>query len=100
MNEDVLVEGVIDLVNHYSKMFDELALHRHNAGAKEYGPLTFLENDVIAMMCEELADLANYARMQFIKLLIIQEQLKASLPQEGKDFNIGSFKGAKDGWNR
>lgn len=91
----------------FSNDFDLLCQKRHEEGAAEYGQFTFLENDVVRMMAEELADTANYCRMQFIKLLFLQEMLVAKLDEEGitgesDEISIGieSFKGTKDvGWN-
>lgn len=89
-----------------SDQFDKLCAERHEAGAAEYGALTFLGNDVVRMMAEELADTANYCRMQFIKLMVLQDMLEAEF--EGKadgegNITIGvqSFKGTGDkGWQK
>lgn len=90
--------------------FDQLCQKRHEEGAKEYGHLTFLENDVIRMMVEELADTVNYCRYQAIKLMLLQTMLEdrlseaGVLTQEEKDagevtIGIQSFKGAGRGWD-
>lgn len=93
-----------------SEQFDKLCQERHDAGAKEYGVFTFLENDVVRMMAEELADTANYCRMQFIKLMLLQNMLEGELAEklgEGTEgvydadiaIGIKSFKGTRDvGW--
>lgn len=88
--------------------FDKLCNERHEEGATRYGALTFLENDVLRMMLEELADTANYCRMQGIKLLLLQDRLEAQLGEErgfeaGEDGSIQlgfqSFMGTKKaGW--
>jgi len=69
-------------IQNISDAFDVLCQERHDAGVEEYGPFTFLENDVIRMMMEELADTANYCRMQFIKLMLLQEQLEDMLNEK------------------
>lgn len=87
-----------------SEDFDKLCQERHEAGKKEYGATTFLGNDVIRMMAEELADTANYCRMQFIKIMLLQnmlvEELKDNPDKDGEiAFGINSFKGVGDiGW--
>lgn len=89
----------------FSLRFDELCQRRHEAGAAEYGQFTFIGNDVVRMMAEELADTANYCRMQFVKLMFLQEVLVDQLGDQpfqmnGQDITIGSqsFKGTKGGW--
>jgi len=42
-------------------------------GEREYGALAFLKNDMLVMLCEELLDVSNYARMEFIKMCILAE---------------------------
>lgn len=98
-----------ELLKEYSAAFDKLTQERHEVGAKEYGAFTFLENDVVRMMMEELADTANYCRMQFIKLMLLQHALEEEIGQglhgatnQEDNITIGvkSFKGAGDiGWN-
>lgn len=92
-------------LNDLALRFDQLCQARHEAGAAEYGVLTFLGNDVIRMMLEELADTANYCRMQAIKLMLLQnrfeDQAIGSELVTGDDIEIGfqAFKGTKDvGW--
>lgn len=77
-----------------SQAFDQMCQDRHDAGAKEYGAITFLGNDVMRMMIEEMVDVANYARMQVIKLLLLQGMYE-------EQYGTGdSFKGTKEGWKR
>jgi len=102
-------ENFSNMLNEYAAKFDTLCQERHNAGAAEYGHFTFLENDVLRMMMEELADTSNYCRMQAIKLLMLQEVLEEQLGEKltgqvSKDgdiqFGAQAFKGTKDvGWN-
>src|SRR5438045_950381 len=103
MTDDV--EKLEDYINKKADEFDALAERRHEDGAKEYGAITFLGNDVVRMMIEELADTTNYCRMQAIKLLILQEQLEQELSKgegfkHGNDLQMGwdSFRGTKKGW--
>lgn len=95
-----------DYLNAKAEQFESLCRERHEAGEKEYGSLTFLGNDVVRMMLEELADTANYCRMQAIKLLMLQEHLEAELATndgliQGTDLGFNSFQGVKDiGWGK
>lgn len=93
------------LISDYSEAFDTLCQERHIKGQQEYGHFTFVGNDVVRMMMEELADTANYCRMQFIKLMMLQHALEGGeeLKHEGKAVEIGieSFKGTSEtGWGR
>lgn len=97
---------ITDVIREASELFDKLAQERHEKGQEEYGKLTFLGNDVIPMMMEELADTANYARYQFIKLHILQAMLLAQIEGEPSNkpgveqLGLGSFKGVGEvGWN-
>jgi hypothetical protein len=101
--KDKEIEDMTTLLQSYSDMFDALCGKRHEAGAAEYGVFTFLDNDVVRMMAEELADTANYCRMQFIKLMILQSMLEKEtdkLKDSEGNITIGveSFRGAKKGW--
>lgn len=88
-----------------SDLFDELCKRRWEAGAEEYGPFTFLGNDIIRMMAEEMADIANYNRMQFIKIMLLAEMLEDELadkadPEGNITIGVKSFKGTGEGWNK
>lgn len=90
---------LVDLIKQASDQFDTLCQERHKAGQAEYGSFTFLENDVVNMMLEELADTANYCRYQFIKLAILQNLVADELGDDADDIGMGSFKGVGDvGW--
>lgn len=98
-------ENLAEAILSYSMEFDRLAQERHLVGAKEYGVISFLGNDVMRMMMEELADTANYCRMQFIKLMMLQQMLEEdpNIIQEPLNFGAdkGSFKGTGDaGWQK
>jgi hypothetical protein len=98
----------VDLINKLGEDFDRLCQDRHRMGQKEYGEFTFLENDVVRMMVEELADTANYARMQAIKLMLLQGAVEQNLQAQGigadeEEIKIGvkAFKGVGEvGWTR
>lgn len=96
-----------ELMKDASELFDKLCQERHLAGAAEYGTFTFMGNDVVRMMAEELADTANYCRMQFIKIMILQQFLEGQLQDElgegTEEITIGvkAFKGAGEmGWGK
>lgn len=100
-------EDLVTAMEQFSEEFDKLCQNRHEAGAAEYGVVTFLGNDVVRMMMEELADTANYCRMQFIKLMLLQGMLQDELaenkvPDDEGNITIGvqSFKGTKEGWGK
>lgn len=99
-------KDLLTLVEGYAQAFDHLCNERHKAGAAEYGNFTFLENDVIRMMAEELADTSNYCRMQFIKLMMLQAIIEDELVERsdsGGNITIGvkAFKGAGEmGWKK
>lgn len=94
-------------INRLSELFDNLCAERHTEGQGKYGKLTFLGNDVVRMMLEELADTANYCRYQAIKLMLLQEALErqiagSGLIEDGEEqimLGVQAFKGVKDvGW--
>lgn len=86
--------------------FNDLRKARHEHGQQEYGEFTFLGNDVIRMMLEELADVCNYAEYMAAKLLLLQKMLEEDprllQHQEDGQIKIGvqSFLGTKDGWKK
>jgi len=101
MSEEI--DPILQKVIQFSEAFDNLTQARHEMGAQEYGVMTFIGNDVIRMMAEELADTSNYCRMQFIKLMILQELLEESLEATTEDniqMGAQAFKGVGEvGWN-
>jgi hypothetical protein len=101
--EDMLIADITRL----SALYDSLCQTRHETGAKEYGVVAFLGNDVIRMMAEELADTSNYCRMQFIKLMLLQEMLETGLAAQGLfneegaiEMGAQAFKGTGEGWEK
>jgi hypothetical protein len=101
-------EELAAMVTAFSEQFDMLCQERHDVGEEKYGVATYLGNDVIRMMLEELADTANYCRYQSVKLMILQNHLDQLLnekltPDEQDNLTIGveAFKGTKDvGWQK
>jgi hypothetical protein len=94
-------KGFVGELEEMAQVFDALCQARHVEGQKEYGAFTFLQNDVVAMMIEELADTVNYCRMQAIKLMILQKGVVQQIgdqPIPTETMGMGSFKGAKAGW--
>lgn len=57
------------------KEFQELKDQRWIDGAKEYGPFAFIRNDMVRFAIEEIADLANYAEMLYIKLRVLERKM-------------------------
>jgi hypothetical protein len=94
------------LLNQHAAEFDLLCQERHAKGAQEYGEITFLGNDVVRMLLEEMADVVNYCRMQAVKLLILQNRLETEVLPDATDdgeVNLGwqAFKGTKPtGWDK
>lgn len=66
-----------NILNQLSEEFETLRQIRHEVGAEEYGPVTFLKVPLIRFAAEELADMANYCRFMYIKLRIMEEELRA-----------------------
>jgi hypothetical protein len=63
------------IIQKLSDEFDNFCEDRHTKGADKYGPFKFLGADVIQETLEEIADMANYARYQYIKLRMLQVRL-------------------------
>lgn len=106
---DEEVGDIAEAVLTASAQFDQLCQDRHDEGEEKYGSLTWMGNDVVRMMIEELADTTNYCRYQAIKLMLMQQVLevelsdKLNLSEEEQQITIGiqAFKGVKDvGWQK
>jgi uncharacterized protein YqgQ len=86
--------------------FQALRIERHAKGEEKYGHLTYLGNDVIRMMLEELADLVNYAEYQAAKILMLQRlleedpRLEAATKDNQITIGVEAFKGTKEGWKQ
>lgn len=107
MASDEQAQEAAEYMNELSMRFTHLMAERHQAGQEEYGAFTFLGNDILRMMLEELADVANYCRLQAVKLMILQDTLEEQLgdfvPEGKHDIEMGfqAFKGTKDvGWQK
>lgn len=103
MMEEELTPEQLAHMQELAELFETLRYVRHQKGQEEYGVATFLENDLIRMMCEELADTANYCQYQFIKLMTLQERLTEMLESTGDEdqlaqMGIGTFRGAGKEW--
>lgn len=64
-----------------SREFDDRTMERHAMGAEKYGPGKFLMVDTLEEALNEVLDLGNYSRYTFIKLRLLQEQLKSMVPE-------------------
>jgi hypothetical protein len=73
----------------FAEEFDRLCIERHEMGAKQYGPVAFLKNNMVEFMAEELADLCNYAKYTYIKLRLFQEMYEDSPDSTHKLPRIG-----------
>lgn len=67
--------SLADLITAANEEFDRRTQERHDAGAEKYGPLKFLEANVVEEAMQEILDLANYARYTFIKLWLMNVAL-------------------------
>jgi hypothetical protein len=90
------------LVQSFSNEFDFMCQQRHEQGSKKYGFGKFLEVDSLEMMCEELADAANYARYTFIKLRLILVGARKLMPHDvdGTTDKGPDFKKAGEDWGK
>lgn len=67
--------GLAEIVEKLSAEFDQRVIQRHTDGAKKYGPFSFFNKDMFEEACQEVLDLANYARYSYIKLRLTQLQI-------------------------
>ncbi len=79
-----------------SEAFDELCKSQWEKGRREYGDFSFLKVNTLEFALEELADLANYARMTFIKVHLLKEALAAKVA-EAPQMGAKSFKTTGEG---
>lgn len=68
-------EAIAAYLNTLSVECDERTIERHNMGAQQYGPTTFLTADTLEMAIEEILDMMNYMRYTYIKLRILQDKI-------------------------
>jgi hypothetical protein len=77
-------------VQELSDLFDRTCQERHEKGSEEYGQLTYLENDTVGMLLEELADAANYARYTFIRIALLARSAGVDMNEgRGHKINLG-----------
>lgn len=76
MPEPELTPERKELIVAAEQQFDAMCLDRHRKGNQKYGTFTFLDLPTLTMAMEEVADLANYARYTFIKLVLLQDMIK------------------------
>ena len=76
MPEEMVTQELISQLTASSLAFDVMCKQRWENGEGEYGPRAFLGNDVLKMAKEEVVDLANYARMAFMKIELLEIAVK------------------------
>lgn len=76
MPEPELTSEQLELIRVADAAFDQMCQARHDTGRTKYGIFTFLEMPTLEMALEELADLANYARYTFIKVVLLRQSIK------------------------
>jgi hypothetical protein len=76
LSEPELTPDQIEIVRVADAAFDQMCQARHDMGRSKYGILTFLEMPTFEMALEELADLSNYARYTFIKIMLLRDSVK------------------------
>lgn len=64
------------LTNEASNIFFGQMQTRHIMGEEKYGPIKFMEVNTLVEAMEEVIDLANYALYTFMKLYVLNEQMK------------------------
>jgi hypothetical protein len=101
-------DNLKELFDQFSLQFAELCQARHDDGEEKYGKHTWMGNDLIRMMVEELADTVNYCHYQAVKLMLLQialdQELEGKLTTDDDDqvtLGVKAFKGVKDvGWKK
>ena len=88
--EPELTPEQIELIRAAEIQFEEMCEDRHKKGNAKYGVLTFLENPTLEMALEEIADLANYARYTFVKVVLLRHMIK-QLQEQGIHGTSGFF---------
>ncbi len=63
-----------ELLLQADQSFISKCAERMEVGAERYGPLNFLSVDTLEEAMAEVLDLANYARMTYLKLFLLQKQ--------------------------
>lgn len=65
-----------DDVRRLSTEFDNKCQSKHDLGVEKYGEMTWLKVDTLEHAMDEVIDLANYARMTYIRLRMLQEGIR------------------------
>jgi hypothetical protein len=65
------------LTTEAAQEFDGLCGDRMKLGEEKYGPAKWLTVDTLEEALFELADLANYAKMTFMRVRLLQAQLES-----------------------
>lgn len=82
-------------------LFEEMCRQRHETGELDYGHNTFIANDTLQMLLEELVDTSNTARYTFVRLLILNERLVNEMEGQGVEvLGAQAFKGTGEGWKK
>lgn len=77
------MSDLTDAIQKASDLFEQMTVERHELGQQKYGPFKFLGANTVEEAMFELVDLSNYARYTFIKLALMNEQLDATLADQG-----------------
>lgn len=90
-------DGLLALqVDQFSHDFDTACQERHERGAHDHGPITFLSVDTLQEAMDEIVDFANYARYTYIKLRLLQAAVEETLNVEGKSEGFVSVRKATE----
>jgi hypothetical protein len=84
---DISKNRVAELVQESASEFDELCSHRMKVGEEKYGPSKWITVDTLEEALFELADLANYAKMTFMRIRLLQAQLETLNENSLGDFS-------------
>jgi hypothetical protein len=75
--------------------FDTRSAERLALGAEKYGAFKFLSVDTLEEAMQEILDLGNYARMTYIKLRLLKEEIAAASVPQADTEGFKSFKEQK-----
>lgn len=70
------VVDITDETQEATNVFFSMMQQRHLMGQEKYGPVKFVEANTLIEAMEEVVDLANYAMYSFIKLWMLNNDLK------------------------
>lgn len=73
-------------VERFGTEFENGCSDRMAYGKEKYGPGKFLTVDTMQEALYELMDLSNYAKLTFIRVRLLQEQLEEMSNLSDKDF--------------